>query len=457
MAFLKRNRLSIAGTASTPQLEARVMLAAGDVQVEGTDQVELRREVTDNEFFADDGFAEIESVGDTGVAAFNNAWNQEDLGDETLRGTASVVDGRARVTVTESPDEVNNNPAPYGFPTLLVGSSNGVTSADNPFGPDGVPQDEIESIPFQFNSNGGENDGVYNNTTDIWFGQENVDGRDVPRSLLMVQNYNSTVANGDTGTGQPAGRLVESDVMIDGTDGRYDVWFGENAGTEAEGGEKVNVTSYIRRDQEGDGLQQTSGNLNSFFEDARSRDQLDPNLPLNNVFAGSEVWGGGEGAYNELELDLVRTQAPGEGGGNNANRSAAAAPNARTAPNAAQPNAAQPAVPAQGPRTASNTPAQDARTASRAAQPAAPAQGPRTASNAPAQDARTASRAAQPAAPAQGPQTASRAAQPTAPATNASSAAEPASPELAQANNTASDGGERTRGERTRGERRARG
>lgn len=336
MTFSQRNRLSTAGATSIPQLEARVMLMGdqGDqdqkppkidgTPVRGSNPKPLTRQEIEPGFETDerepeDGFARTRNVNGTRVAAIENAWNREAIDSKGGRlGSATSNSGnRARVTVTESPNEGTTTDAPFGFPALLVGKSNGVASADNPLGNDGIPQDEIGSIPFNFVSNGGGNGGpddqVYNNTLDIWFGQERIDGgtdeaRDVPRGLVMLQNYNSHIAtttDGSEGPGQPAGSLVESGVSFDGIGGVYDVWFGENAGTEAEGGVPVNVTSYIRRDQETGGRQSTSGDLNVLIQDAQGRGNLDADLPLNAVFAGSEVWNGGEGLFNELELDVV--------------------------------------------------------------------------------------------------------------------------------------------------------
>ena len=180
--------------------------------------------------------------------------------------------------------------------------------------------DQIGQIPFTFVSNGGANDGVYNTTLDIWFGQERRNGVDAASGLLMLQSYNSSVESGKLGTGQPAGTLRASNVRIPNFPGRYDIWFGDNAGSAGEGGVSTPTVSYIRRDQPANNIQRTSGDLNLLIKDAQSRGYLETGLNLHNVFAGAEIWGEGVGTFAELEIDVVPPRAPSSGGGRSARR-----------------------------------------------------------------------------------------------------------------------------------------
>ncbi len=302
-----RNKLGV--NDSSAKLETREMLSA------------LTREATGVNI-PEDGFASTSSVDNSGVAAINNAWNTgalANVGGENpaLLGDASVVRGNPRVTVDRAPNETPepNDGAPFGFPALLIGDVNGVASDRNPFGTNGIAQDNIERIDFDFRSNGGAVEGDYNNTLDVWFGEKtDANGVDSATNYLMVQNYNSAVAsdpNGDSniGIGQPAGERVEQGLTFDNVVGTYDVWFGNNAGTEAEGGVAAPTVSYIRTDRLGDNSQTTSGDLNAFITHARDNEYLEGNLALDAVYAGSEVWSGGEGSFNQLNNFDVETNS----------------------------------------------------------------------------------------------------------------------------------------------------
>lgn len=301
----QENRLGSSNGCGTTgaELEQRVMLMAPTTQGVG----ELTRAATGNPSIPEDGFGSVRNVGGTGVGAVNNAWNQDGLNGRELLATTSLNGELPRITVTKSPSQLLRTGAPYGFPALIVGSANGNSSSTNPFGNNGIPISEIESLDIQFNSNGGADNvnGTYNNTLDVWFGTENNGQRDVPSALLMLQNYNSNIEGDSTNAqGQPAGRLVAENLTFDGLSGTYDLWFGENAGTEAEGGEPINVISYVRRDQNPAGSQRTRGDLNLLIKDAVERRYLDPNLRLDNIYAGTETWQDAEGAYNEFSLDV---------------------------------------------------------------------------------------------------------------------------------------------------------
>lgn len=309
-----RNRLSSSSGdfgSDVSVLEDRVLLAATELTRAGT-----------GSSGPEDGFANIPSVGDTMIGAANNAWNRGALRGETpLVGTAEEKNGLATVQVTSSPDgPIDSTGAPYGFPTLLVGSANNISSEKNPFTPGratGVRQDRIESIPITFTSNGGSDvDGTYNQTLDVWFGTRNNGERDIPSAYLMLQNYNSYLAEGRTeGQGRPAGDVIARGQTFDGIDGTYDIWFGPNAGTEEEGGVPVDVVSYVRTDDQDDGAQQTQGDLNALIQDASTRARpggrsgqtlLNPDLNLDVVYAGIEVWDDAVGAEVGFDLDLNR-------------------------------------------------------------------------------------------------------------------------------------------------------
>lgn len=132
----------------------------------------------------------------------------------------------------------------------------------------------------------------------------------------MLQNYNSLLASGqDEGQGQPAGEVIATNQTFQGINGTYDVWFGPNAGTEEEGGVPVDIISYVRTDDQDDGTQRTQGDLNALIRDASSRARpggrsgqtlLDPDLKLDAVFAGVEVWDDAVGAEVGFDLSLNR-------------------------------------------------------------------------------------------------------------------------------------------------------
>lgn len=321
MILNAKNSLKAFESPATVQLESRVLLSSSTL---------LTQEVTQKKpGLADDGFASITTVGQTSVAALNNAWNRAGFrAGEQLTSRASVRNGIARITVARAPRTETGfrtvrtkESAPFGFPTLLVGNSNGVRSRSNPFTDNGIPLDQVDEIPFTFNSNGGEKiEGIYNNTLDIWFGQERRGDVDAATNLLMLQSYNSAIEGPDVlldptdpdgpkgpGLGKPTGDLVESNVRIPGFPGVYDIWFGGNAGTAAEGGQSTPTASYVRRDTGKSNLQQFENeDLKLLIDHAVENGYVDGSLRLNNVFAGTEVWNGAVGSYNELAVDVVR-------------------------------------------------------------------------------------------------------------------------------------------------------
>jgi hypothetical protein len=267
-----------------------------------------------------------------GLKGQNNPWGiDKKYGGKPNRNTkinnlqskfSSAFGGKgARITITKN-SEVSKDPSrPNGFPSVFSGK-NFTTSSKNPFG-SGLSQSSIRSIPFKFNSNGGAKRGVYNNTIDIWLGGS----ARKANQFLMLQNYNSAIettskprSDGNPGNGQPAGinpyskfapggkkhskaflKVLKSrqNVKVKGLSGTYDIWAGGSGNQDG-----VETVSYIKRNP--GKSQKTSGDLNNLIKDAVKRKLIKSTNKVTNVFAGSEIWSGGVGAFNELEINVNR-------------------------------------------------------------------------------------------------------------------------------------------------------
>lgn len=85
------------------------------------------RDATGQASIPEDGFGRTSSVGDTGIAAANNAWNGGFIpAGQRLLGEAVQSGDLATLSEACSPAGPirDTSGAPYGFPTLRVGSAN---------------------------------------------------------------------------------------------------------------------------------------------------------------------------------------------------------------------------------------------------------------------------------------------------------------------------------------------
>jgi hypothetical protein len=311
MRSIKQNKLSaINDPRANAILESRVMLATPDESAT---------------------LSAYETQNINGLVAQNNPWgiqanhpNQKNKLLNLESKVESAFDGRgARITITKNLVDSTRPDRPNGFPSIFIGK-NYNTSPRNPFGNSGLKQNEIVEIPFTFNSNGGSIEGVYNNTIDIWFGGTN----EKANQFLMLQNYNSAIETTDKpktdpepGLGQPAGvnpyclfdndgtkfepheleaMRLRQNQTVQGLPGRYDIWAGGSGNQDGK-----STVSYVRRDAKG--RQNTQGDLNMLIRDAQKRGLIDADNNVTNVFAGTEIWSGGVGIFNELEIDAKRT------------------------------------------------------------------------------------------------------------------------------------------------------
>jgi hypothetical protein len=171
----------------------------------------------------------------------------------------------------------NNNP--MGFPSIYIGSYSGKpTKGSN------LPKQvsALTGVPTIFSTNSdSKGTSNYNATYDVWFSQSSggVSGSD-PGSggaYLMVWLFKPS-------NRQPRGSIAVNGRMINGMPGAWDVWIDNT---------NPPCISYV---VSGAPLAQLSFDLNDFIQDAvTNKYGITASMYLSIVFAGFEVWGGGDG------------------------------------------------------------------------------------------------------------------------------------------------------------------
>jgi hypothetical protein len=200
----------------------------------------------------------------------------------------------ATFTITNDGLSTTDN-RPLGFPAVYTGR---VSARDfnQAWKFTGVKQSQLQSAKFRLGSNATSKSGDFNVSMDVWLGGDT----NSPNEYLMVHAYNSrarTKADGTgTGVGQPAGKVVQRNVKIDGT--TYNIWRGKNH-------QGKYVTSYVAKTS----TNKVTGNLANFLKDARSRKYVSSSNDLNAVFGGSEVWSGADGLNIDFGIDIKRKPA----------------------------------------------------------------------------------------------------------------------------------------------------
>jgi hypothetical protein len=178
----------------------------------------------------------------------------------------------------------NNNP--MGFPSIYIGSYSGKpTKGSN------LPKQvsALTSVPTIFSTNSdSKGTSNYNATYDVWFSQSSsgVSGSD-PGSggaYLMVWLFkpsNRQPRNNGGSAPTVNGRIVT------GAPGAWDVWIDNTTNPQ------IPCISYV---VSGAPLAQLSFDLNNFIQDAvTNKYGITASMYLSIVFAGFEVWGGGDG------------------------------------------------------------------------------------------------------------------------------------------------------------------
>jgi Glycosyl hydrolase family 12 len=179
-------------------------------------------------------------------------------------------------SITQQNGSNATNGAPISFPSVFIGSNNSRSTSGSNL-PHGVST--LSSVPTTWTNNAGGPSGTYDAAYDVWFSTGSGGDPGSPSGgYLMVWYYKPTNA-------QPIGSVKYSAVTIPNASGTWDVWIGDNG--------NVPCISYVRTQS----IQSMSYDLNSFIQDAvKNRPgTIQSGWYLTNVFAGFEIWSGGQG------------------------------------------------------------------------------------------------------------------------------------------------------------------
>ncbi len=213
-----------------------------------------------------DTFGTIDIAGKTSVVQ-NNKWNSAATGAQCV--TANESTGAFSVSTQNNTCSFSGGPC--GYPSIFKGChwGNCTSSSGLPLQVSSITQAStswtVATVP-----------GSWNVSYDIWFdSRPSTSGQPNGAELMIWINHQ--------GPPQPIGSR-RATVSIGGAD--WDVWIG-NIGW--------NVISYVRNPVT------TSVNLNllSFFNDARSRGQVQAAWWLHSIQAGFEIWQGGAGMRSD--------------------------------------------------------------------------------------------------------------------------------------------------------------
>lgn len=187
-------------------------------------------------------------------------------------------DGLFRITQVSGSMPTNN--APYGYPSVFIGSNNGgdgfSTLGSN------LPKrvSDLTSVPTGWAWTAPAN-GQYNAAYDVWFSTSSAGETGVgSRTFLMVWFYRTTGINAEGESDGPTGGLFN----INGkTFTRY-------VSTQFEGRP---IVSYVAKEK----IDSWSFDLLDFINDAKmtAPNVVKDDYYLTNIFAGFEIWSGSEG------------------------------------------------------------------------------------------------------------------------------------------------------------------
>lgn len=230
----------------------------------------------------------------------NNAW-----GETSFNGSQVINYSNNGFTIVRQSAPSNGN-VPVSFPSIFIGG-NGYQGGDGSLATridDNLPRQisQISSIPTRFAHNA--TNGDYNATYDVWFASQPPVGeyQTATGAFLMVWTFKPQNRNA-------IGQVVDQQANVGGQTWQL------VAGRRAEGGDanaadaNSPVISYIKQ---GAALTDYEFDLNDFIQDAVRRSQsgqlngltFSPNLFLTDVFAGFEIWNGG----NNLRIDAFEVE-----------------------------------------------------------------------------------------------------------------------------------------------------
>jgi hypothetical protein len=200
-----------------------------------------------------------------------NWWNTFNNQTETINGL-----GFTMANPSSTPSSNNN---PLGFPSIFIGTYKTMGTQGS-----GLPKQvsSLTSVPTIFSTNA-DTKGVsnYNATYDVWFTQTSalVNGNSpgAGGAYLMVWLFSPSDR-------RPRGSLMSGGSPISGVKGGWDVWYDSSTDPPC--------VSYVSNST----LASLEFDLNYFIQDAvKSSYGVKSSQYLSIIFAGFEVWGGGDG------------------------------------------------------------------------------------------------------------------------------------------------------------------
>ncbi len=220
------------------------------------------------------GRAKVSADGKTYIIQ-NNNWGPN-AGSQTIEYTGNSF------TVTQQTGGAGGNGEPASFPSIYIGSNGNSNGSFSTTANDNLPMQisAINSIPTTLSWGGGGGD--YNVSYDVWFkADDSVDTHETGESaFLMVWYYKP-------GNRSPIGS-IQRQFTLDGK--TFDVWQGpRNDGSQFS---NAPVVSYVATTT----IDSWSFDLNAFIDDAVANHGFNTGWYLSDVFAGFEIWSGGQGA-----------------------------------------------------------------------------------------------------------------------------------------------------------------
>jgi endoglucanase len=184
--------------------------------------------------------------------------------------------------------------SPMGFPSIFIGTyQNKATVGSN------LPKkvSDIKSVPTIFNTNASSVDTANLNATyDVWFTATSAplsstmaNSPGAGGAYLMVWLFKPAARQPRGGSGQATGASPNYPATtVNGVTGKWDVWVDKSSDPPC--------ISYVASDPI-DGL---SYDLNNFIQDSVSKQYgITTSMYLSIIFAGFEVWAGGDGLENK--------------------------------------------------------------------------------------------------------------------------------------------------------------
>ena len=208
----------------------------------------------------------------------NNVWNGN-------AANQSVMVSGTAFTVSQQNNSAGTGGPPTSFPSVFVGSNFGHSASGS-----GLPKQVSSLTSVQTGWKWSGSNGTHNATYDVWFSTgAGGDGGNPSGAYMMVwfQHHPSVVPLGGSPTGT---------VSIAGKSWQYWACTGgcQNG---------VPVISYI---PPSGSISEWSFDLKAFIDHAVSVGVLKSNWYLSNIFAGFEIWSGGQGLKTENFCAVVK-------------------------------------------------------------------------------------------------------------------------------------------------------